>query len=46
MSASGSEVDDSGLPRNRLWQPATAKWFAAVFGGTTILVMRFNLRAD
>jgi DMSO/TMAO reductase YedYZ heme-binding membrane subunit len=27
-----TNLDDSGLPRNRLWQPVTAKWFAAVFG--------------
>ena len=27
------ELDESGLPRNRLWQPTTARWFAVIFGG-------------
>ena len=47
MSASGSEVDDSGLPRNRLWQPTTAKWFAAVFGGCLVYaIVRYHVVGD
>ena len=24
--------NDSGLPRERLWQPVTGKWFGVIFG--------------
>ncbi len=27
-----NDLDESGLPRNRLWQPTTARWFLVVFG--------------
>jgi len=36
-----------GLPPDRLWQPATAKWFAAVFGGAVLYAMvRYHLAGD
>ncbi|MHC4940306.1 MAG: hypothetical protein ACYTHK_15280 [Planctomycetota bacterium] len=38
-----NEVDESGLPRQRLWQPVTARWFFAVFGACLIYsVLRYQ----
>ncbi len=35
------------LPANRLWQPTTAKWFAAVFGGCLVYaVVRYYVAGD
>ncbi len=37
----------SSLPADRLWQPATAKWFAAVFGGALgYAIVRYHLAGD
>ena len=39
-----NEPDDSGLPRNRLWQPTTAKWFLVVFGASVgYAIIRYHL---
>ena len=38
------KLDDSGLPADRLWQPATAKWFSAIFGACLVYaVVRYHL---
>ena len=35
------------LPEDRLWQPVTARWFAAVFGGAVLYaVVRYHLASD
>jgi DMSO/TMAO reductase YedYZ heme-binding membrane subunit len=35
------------LPRHRLWQPVTAKWFAAIFGTSLIYaVVRYHIAGD
>jgi len=42
-------VNDSNpsLPADRLWQPTTAKWFAAVFGGALVYaIARYHLAGD
>ena len=37
----------SGLPPHRLWQPTTAKWFAALFGGALVYaIVRYHLAGD
>ena len=37
----------SSLPADRLWQPTTAKWFAAVFGGALLYaIVRYHLAGD
>ncbi len=37
----------SGLPGHRLWQPITAKWFAALFGTALVYaVIRYHLAGD
>ncbi len=38
---------DSKLPADRLWQPATAKWFAVVFGASLVYaVIRYHFAGD
>lgn len=40
-------VDESGLPENRLWQPATARWFYLVFGGCVAYsIVRYHIAGD
>ncbi len=35
------------MPAHRLWQPATAKWFAVVFGGSlAYAIVRYHLAGD
>ena len=42
-----SKLDASGLPRNRLWQPTTGKWFLVVFGASLgYAVIRYHLVKD
>jgi DMSO/TMAO reductase YedYZ heme-binding membrane subunit len=42
-----SEPDETGLPRNRLWQPTTAKWFAVVFGLSLLYaIVRYHFVKD
>ena len=37
----------SNLPPDRLWQPTTAKWFAAVFGAAVAYaILRYHLAGD
>ncbi len=37
----------SSLPADRLWQPTTAKWFAALFGGALVYaIIRYHLAGD
>ena len=37
----------SSLPENRLWQPVTAKWFAAVFGAALAYsILRYHLSGE
>jgi DMSO/TMAO reductase YedYZ heme-binding membrane subunit len=37
----------SSLPPHRLWQPTTAKWFAALFGAALVYaVIRYHLAGD
>ena len=39
--------DSSGLPRERLWQPVTIKWFGAVFGlSVGYAVLRYHIAGD
>ena len=39
--------EQSGLPPDRLWQPTTAKWFAAVFGASLVYaVIRYHFAGD
>ena len=39
--------DHSSLPPDRLWQPTTAKWFAAVFGGSlAYAIVRYHLAGE
>jgi DMSO/TMAO reductase YedYZ heme-binding membrane subunit len=39
--------DRSDLPPDRLWQPTTAKWFAAIFGGAlAYAIVRYHLVGD
>ena len=39
--------ENSTLPADRLWQPTTAKWFAAVFGGSLVYaIVRYHLAGD
>ena len=39
--------DPSDLPRDRLWQPVTAKWFGAVFGFSLgYAVLRYHIAGD
>lgn len=39
--------EPSGLPADRLWQPTTAKWFAAIFGvSLAYAVVRYHLVGD
>jgi len=39
--------DSSGLPRERLWQPVTIKWFAAVFGSALgYSILRYHIVGD
>jgi hypothetical protein len=39
--------DESNLPATRLWQPTTARWFAAVFGGSVLYaIIRYHLVGD
>jgi DMSO/TMAO reductase YedYZ heme-binding membrane subunit len=39
--------DSSGLPRERLWQPVTIKWFAVVFGlSLGYAVLRYHIVGD
>ena len=41
------ELDASGLPRNRLWQPTTARWFLVVFGASVgYAIVRYHLAGD
>lgn len=42
-----NELDDSGLPRNRLWQPVTARWFLVVFGASVgYAIIRYHFVKD
>ena len=42
-----TERDESGLPRDRLWQPTTAKWFFVVVGFSfTYAIVRYHLAGD
>ena len=42
-----SELDESGLPRNRLWQPTTGKWFLVVFGVSVgYAIVRYHFVKD
>ncbi|MHC4910562.1 MAG: hypothetical protein ACYTF9_12665 [Planctomycetota bacterium] len=35
------------LPRNRLWQPTTGRWFAVIFGGAlAYAIVRYHLAGD
>ena len=37
----------SELPPDRLWQPTTAKWFVAIFGGALVYaIVRYHLAGD
>ena len=37
----------SSLPADRLWQPTTARWFAALFGGALVYaIIRYHLAGD
>ena len=39
--------EGSSLPPDRLWQPTTAKWFAALFGGALVYaIIRYHLAGD
>lgn len=39
--------DDSGLPRERLWQPVTAKWAGVVLGASLgYAILRYHLAGD
>jgi len=39
--------DHSGLPPHRLWQPTTAKWFAATFGfSIAYAIIRYHFAGD
>ena len=39
--------EHSGLPPDRLWQPTTAKWFAALFGTALVYaIIRYHLAGD
>ncbi len=39
--------EQSNLPPDRLWQPTTAKWFAAIFGGSLVYaIVRYHLAGD
>jgi len=39
--------ENSGLPPGRLWQPTTAKWFAALFGAALVYaIIRYHLAGD
>ena len=39
--------EQANLPANRLWQPTTAKWFAAVFGISLVYsIIRYHLAGD
>ena len=41
------DEDHSNLPPDRLWQPTTAKWFAAVFGASlAYAVVRYHFAGD
>lgn len=41
------EKDESGLPKTRLWQPTTAKWFFTIFGlCIAYAVVRYHLVKD
>ena len=38
---------ESNLPEHRLWQPATAKWFYVVFGGSVAYaIVRYHIAGD
>ena len=42
-------MDDRGpsLPADRLWQPTTVKWFAAVFGASIVYaILRYHIAGD
>ena len=40
-------TDQSGLPRERLWQPVTARWFFVVFGfALAYAVLRYHIAGD
>jgi DMSO/TMAO reductase YedYZ heme-binding membrane subunit len=42
-----NESTQQDLPRHRLWQPVTAKWFAIVFGvSLTYAIVRYHLAGD
>ncbi len=43
-----SDTDtSSSLPENRLWQPVTAKWFAAVFGAALAYsILRYHITGE
>ena len=44
---SATDLDASGLPRNRLWQPTTAKWFVVVFGACLLYaIVRYHIVGD
>ena len=39
--------DHDKLPPDRLWQPTTAKWFFAIFGGSLVYaIVRYHLAGD
>jgi len=39
--------EESRLPKDRLWQPTTGKWFAAVFGASLVYsIVRYHLAGD
>jgi DMSO/TMAO reductase YedYZ heme-binding membrane subunit len=39
--------DSSGLPRERLWQPVTGKWFGAIFGFSLgYAILRYHIAGD
>jgi DMSO/TMAO reductase YedYZ heme-binding membrane subunit len=42
-----TDDDESGLPRDRTWQPTTAKWFFAIFGfSLAYAILRYHLAGD
>ena len=42
-----TEKDSSGLPRDRLWQPVTIRWFAVAFGlSLGYAILRYHIAGD
>ena len=39
--------DASGMPRDRLWQPVTIRWFAVIVGGSVAFsILRYHIAGD